>query len=99
MHQKFTKNQFYGHLNVSSGRNKFEALEFLKDKFNISLVSKNKLDSSFPDAQFKIPGYRIFRQDRDKYRGGLMFYIKQNIPCKKIETFQFTSFIEKLGIR
>ena len=35
-----------------------------------------------------VKGYRIFRQDRDKYGGGVMFYINQNIPCKKIGTFQ-----------
>ena len=43
-------------------------------------------------------GYGIFRQDRDKCGGGLMFYINQNIPCKKIETFQFTSSIEILTL-
>ena len=58
------------------------------------MLSESKLDSSFPEAQFKIPGYRIFRQDRGKYGGGVMFLINQNIPCKKIETFQFTSSIE-----
>ena len=95
MSRKFTKNLFFGHLNVNSVRNKFEALEFLiKDKFDVFLVSESKLDSSFPEAQFKIPGYRIFRQDRGKYGGGVMFLINQNIPCKKIETFQFTSSIE-----
>ena len=86
---KFTKTLFFGHLNVNSVRNKFEALELLiKDKFDVFLVSESKLDSSFPEAQFKIRGYRIFRQDRDKYGGGFMFYVNQNIPCKKIETFQ-----------
>ena len=73
--RNFTKNLFLGQLNVNSVRNKFEALEFLiKDKFDVFLVSKGKLDSSFPEAQFKIPGYRIFGQDQDKYGGGLMFY-------------------------
>ena len=92
LRQKFTKNLFLGHLNVSSVRNKFEALEFLiKDKFNVFLVSKSKIDSSFPEAQFKIPGYRNFCQDQDKYWGDLMFYINQVIPCKKIEIFQFAS--------
>ena len=55
-------------------------------------------DSSFREAQFKTPEYRIFRQDRDKCGGGLMFYINQNIPCKKIETFQLTSSIEILTL-
>ena len=100
LRQKFTKNLFFGHLNVNSVRNKFEALQFLiKDKFDVVfLVSESKLDLSFPGNQFKIPGYRIFRQDRDKYGGGLMFYINQSIPCKKIETFQFTSSIEILTL-
>ena len=99
LRRKFTKNLFFGHLNVNSVKNKFEALEFLiKDKFDVFLVSESKLDSSFPEAQFKIPGYRIFRQDRDKYGGGLMFYINQSIPCKKIETFQFTSSTEILTL-
>ena len=86
-------------LNVNSVRNKSEALEFLiKNKFDVFLVSESKLDSCFPEVQFKIPGYRIFRQDRDKYGGGLMFHINQNIPCKKIETFQFTSSIKILTL-
>ena len=78
---------FFCHFNVNSVMNKFEGLEFLiKDKFDIFLVSESKLDSSFPEAQFKVLGYRIFRQDRDKYGGGLIFYINKNIPCEKIET-------------
>ena len=90
---------FFEHLNVNSVRNKSEALEFLiKDKLDVFLVSESKLDSSFPEAEFKIPGYRIFRQDRDEYGGGLIFYNNQNIPCKKIETFHFTSSIEILTL-
>ena len=62
------------------------------------MESESKLDSSFPEAQFKIPDYRTFRQDLDKYGGALMFYINRNIPCKKIETFQFKSSIEILTL-
>ena len=75
--QKFTKNLVFGYLNVNCLRNKFKTLEFLiKDKFGVFLISESKLDSSFSEAEFKIPGYRIFRQDRDEYGGSLMFYIK-----------------------
>ena len=62
------------------------------------MVSESKLDSSFPEAQFKIPGYRIFRQVQDKYGGGLMFYINRDITSKKVETFQFISSIEILTL-
>ena len=65
--QKFIKNLVFGYLNANCVRNKFETLEFLiKDKFDVFLVSESKLDSGFSEAGFKIPGYRIFRQDRDK---------------------------------
>ena len=63
------------------------------------MVSDSNLDSSFSQAQCKILGYRIFRQDRDKYGAGLMFYIKRNIPCKKIETFQLTSLYRNTNVR
>ena len=95
MRRKFTKSLFSGHLNVNSERNKFEALEFvIKDKFEVFFVSESKLDSSFSEAQFKIPGYRVFRQDEDKYGSDLMFYIDQNIPFKKIETFHLHPLLE-----
>ena len=67
LRRKFTKNLCFGHFNVNSVSNKFEGLELLiKDKFDIFPVSESKLDSNFPEAQFKVPAYRIFRQDRDK---------------------------------
>ena len=82
--RKFTKNLFFRHLNVNSLRNKCEDLEFhFKDKFDVFLVSESKLDSSFQEAQFKIPGYRIFPKDRDKYEGGLMFYINMDSHVRK----------------
>ena len=72
LRQKFAKNLFFGHLNVNSVRNKFEALYFLiNDKSDVFLVWERNFDSSFRKAQFKILGYRIFWQDRDKYGGCL----------------------------
>ena len=63
-------------MDVNSIRSKFEALEFLtKDKFDVFLVSASKLNSSFPEVQFEIPGYRMFWQDRDKYGDGLICYL------------------------
>ena len=60
MFRKFTKNLFFGHLNVNSVRNKFEGIKFLiKNKLDVFLVSKCKLNSSFPETQFKIPNYFI----------------------------------------
>ena len=59
------------------------AFEFFKKNFMINFESWFLEVNVIP-----VKGYRIFRQDRDKYGGGVMFYINQNIPCKKIGTFQ-----------
>ena len=70
----------------------------IKEKFDIFLISETKLDSSFPTGQFNIPGFRVFRNDRNKNGGGLMFYVNQQIPCKNITNFNFSQNIETLMI-
>ena len=95
LRSKHPKHVFLGHLNVSSLRNKFESLnELIKDIFDIFLVSESKLDSSFPDSQFSIPGYRIVRKDRNKNGGGILFYINEDIPFKVVENRQLPGNLE-----
>ena len=99
MRSKHSKNVFLGHLNVNSLRNKFESLnELIKDTFGIFLVSESKLDSSFLDNQFSIPGYRIVRKDRNKNGGGILFYINEDVPFKVIESKQLLGNLEILTL-
>ena len=49
------------------------------------LVSESKLDHTFPSNQFRINGYKIFRRDRNRFGGGLILYINENIPCKPLQ--------------
>ena len=61
---KHPKNLFFGHLNVNSIRNKFVSIqELIKRTFDIFLIIETKIDDSFPNAQFKIEGYKSFRKD------------------------------------
>ena len=58
MKRKRPKNVFLEHLNINSIKNKFESVwELVKNIVDIFLLSESKLDSSFPDDQFSIPGY------------------------------------------
>ena len=67
MKSKKPKNVFLGHLNINSIKKKFESVwELIKDTFDIYLLRESKLDSSFPDDQFSIHGYRMVRKDRDR---------------------------------
>ena len=45
------------------------------------MISETKLDESFPVSQFLIPGFENpIRLDRSSSGGGIMLYIKEEIP-------------------
>ena len=69
-----------GHLNINSLRNKFESIKpIISPNLDIFLVSETKLDESFPNNQFSISGYTMFRQDRNCFGGGLCICVKENM--------------------
>ena len=46
------------------------------------MISETKVDESFPNQQFKVNGYKMFQMDRDRFGGGLIFYVNEQIPSK-----------------
>ena len=74
-------------MNINSLRNKFYQLKILvQDKTNILVVTESKLDDTFPDSQFHIPGYKVpFRKDTNKLDGGIIVFVMDDIPCKKFD--------------
>ena len=96
---KHPKNILFGHLNINSLRNKFEYREeIIKNMFDVFVVSECKLDLSFPDIQFQIANYNMFRKDRNKNGGGLLFYVNQDLNCKTVNTYNFLTDIEILPL-
>ena len=74
-----------GHLNINSLRNKSESIKAITSlNFDIYLVSETKFYESFPNNQFSISGYRMFRKDRNCFGGGLCIYMKKNIASKQL---------------
>ena len=69
-----------GHLNINSIRKKFEMIAETITNFDIFLISESKIDSIFPNMQFKINGYKLFRCDRNRFGWGLMLYLNEEIP-------------------
>ena len=57
----------FGHLNINSLINKFDALvDQIKGNVDILVISETKLDKSFPEDQFKISGFTSpFQRDRN----------------------------------
>ena len=78
-------NTIIGHLNISSLRNKFV---FVKDKlklFDVFLFSESNIDHTFPSSQFRINGYKNSRLNRNRFGGGLVLYLNENIQCKPLQ--------------
>ena len=86
--RKYSNKIILAHININSIRNKFEMLcEFIDGNIDILLISETKIDESFPPSQFFIPGFSTpFRYDRSGNAGGLLFYVRQDIPAKIIKT-------------
>ena len=81
----------FGQINVSSIRNKFELLfSLVSNNIDVLLISETKIDNKFPVSQFCVPGYSVpFRLDCTRNRRGIIFYVKENIPCRMLSKFTF----------
>ena len=93
----YAKNTIINHLNINSIRNKFDTLDNIVKAFDIFLISELKFDNTFPISQFTIGGYKVFRRDRNRFGGGLILYINENIPCKPLSNHPMFSDLELMA--
>ena len=68
--------------------NKFSSLiNIINNNIDILMISETKLNSSFPTEQFHIHGFsEPYKFDRNSNGGGILLYIRENIPSKLILT-------------
>ena len=85
-----------GHLNINSIPNKFDGImEIVANHLDIFLISETKIDDTFPDAQFCFNGYsKPHRKDRAFGAGGLLMYVNENIPSRKLNELTLPDDIE-----
>ena len=84
-------------LNINSIRNKFHLLaEGIKGKVDVLMISETKTDETFPSKQFYIEGFTPpYRLNRNCYGGGILVYVREDIPSKLIE---MNSSVESISI-
>ena len=58
------------------------------------MITETKIDSSFPWKQFDIEGYTQYRYIRDCFGGGVIIYIRDDIPCRELKTHQISNHLE-----
>ena len=72
-------------------RNKFDILtdqitgnvDQITGNVVVIVISETKLDDSFPESQFEIPGYFTpFRLDRYQNGGGFIVFVREDITAK-----------------
>ena len=52
---------------------------------DIFAIGETKLDQSFLTAQFHHPEYAIYRKDRTKNGGGIIVYVRSELPVRRRE--------------
>ena len=77
-----------GLLNINSFASKFDSFKtIISGKVDVVIIVETKLDDSYPTSQFYMHGYsKPFRGDRNKYGGGILIYIRDDIPYKILDT-------------
>ena len=81
---KNPKNIVFSYININSIRNKFNNLfDLISKNVDIFSVAETKLDPSFPNSQFLIPGFHEpMRLDITSKRGRMLVYIKSSLPSR-----------------
>ena len=79
------RNVFITYLNMNSFRYKFmELSDILYDRLSdICFFAETKLDDGFNQHSFTVPGYKAFRNDRNCSDGGLIAYVRSNLPARR----------------
>ena len=69
--KKDSRNILVAHLNINSLQNKIEELKELNGllRAHVLFLTETKIDNTYPDEQFVIDGYRLYRKDRTRRRG------------------------------
>ena len=87
-------------LNINSISGKFDQLKcIITGNIDVLVITETKLDDSFPTNQFNLEGFSTpYRQDRNRFGGGILIYIREGIPNKLLSKHTFSNDIEGIFV-
>ena len=90
LRSKNPKNIIFSYININSIRNKFENIcDIFGNNLDVLSIAETKLDCSFPNAQFLLPGFHEpLRLDINHRSGGLLLYIQTSFPSNILTKFK-----------
>ena len=97
---KYPNNPTCAYLNINSIANKFDNLTcMLGQNIDILCIAETKIDASYPTSQFHIPGYKTpYRLDVSYNSGGILVYVKENLPSRILKEFSLPQDIQAITI-
>ena len=64
----------------------------IKGNIDILVITESKLDRSFSSQLFFFEGYAMpYRIDRNANGGGILIYIREDIPCRDLAKYSFSN--------
>ncbi|XP_056018787.1 uncharacterized protein LOC130054186 [Ostrea edulis] len=88
-----------GYLNINSLAGKYDQIKDIlqRNLIDMLFLAETKIDASYPDAQFVIDNYTMWRADRNKHGGGVLAFLRSDLAGDRKPTFEFKD-IESVGI-
>ena len=90
LRSKNPKNIIFSYININSIRNKFENLcDIVGNNVDVLSIAETKLDSSFPNEQFLLPGFHeTLGLDINHRSARLLVYIEASLSSKIFTKFK-----------
>jgi len=91
--KRHANNLKFGHSNENSisGFKFFDVKNMLTNNLlDILVLSETKIDDSYPDSQFYVKGFKLYRQDRTNFGGFLIIYARSDLLTKRVNNAKTT---------
>ena len=97
---KFKSNFIIAHVNINTYRHKFAQIQDLLRKRSVVLlaISETKLDNTFPNAQFYVDGFTVYRHDKSSISGGLLIYVRSDIAHRRVILMVLNLYVLKSSL-
>ena len=91
--KRFTQNFIFAHVNINSFRHKYGFIRdlLINNTADFFAVAESKIDNNFTNAQFHVPEYVMHRQNLSTSSGGLLVYIRGDIPHRRVKHSEINS--------
>ena len=83
-------------ININSLPANFDQIkEVIIKKIHFLGITETKLNDTFPLGQFYVEGFTIpYRRDRNHNGGGVIIYVREDIPTKTLEKHKLSQDVE-----